>query len=518
MTTAIARRNPLASREHETMTLASGNDNKMLAIAQIRRDGQTQPRQGMNEDVVTDYVAALADNARFPAVDVMFDGVDYWLFDGFHRVESHLRSGRTEIEVRVHHGTLEQAQWRSYAANQSHGLRRSTADKERAIRAALQHKAAQGMSNEQVAKHLGVDPKTVSKYREVMRATLEIPESKIRTGADGRTYDVSNIGKRPNDDLREKSRKLEFWLLGKGWSFSSGPNSPNGAYKQGFPDLSWPKDDVGAGYEALRTAEKYERGQLTPPVIGTGPRPLSLDETIAVIWRVLKREIPYTSEAGARLAWLREHDKSASYTSALNEGVEFGNDTFWQAWARVGQELEGDIERAQLKAELNNSAYIALFATAIRRTIRAEGGPQAQWDFLIRYDAQDIYEALLSTELRGTLSPEIYRQARQIVMGEVKVAIHQEAAPRQQPAAPKPSVASQVIDLAERGMDAEVEAVLSVQPGGKRKAGIESMLALYASVLDSCEEFGKLTGRHTMTVSLCRVIEPMIAELRKNLA
>lgn len=388
MTTATARRNPLASREHETMTLASGNDNKMLAIAQIRRDGQTQPRQGMNEDVVTDYVAALADNVRFPAVDVMFDGVNYWLFDGFHRVESHLRSGRTEIEVKVHSGTLEQAQWRSYAANQSHGLRRSTADKERAIRAALQHKASQGMSDNALAKHLGVSDKTVTKYRVEMQSASEIPKLSNRTGIDGKTYDTTNIGKRP-DDLANKSYKLKVWLMGKGWAASR-----NSMHKRNFPVATWDEGDAYAEYEALRTAEKYERGQLTPPA----------------------------------------------------------------------QELKGDIERAQLKAELNNSAYIALFATAIRKVIRVEGGPQAQWDFLIRYDVQDIYEALLSTELRGTLSPEIYRQARRVVLDEVRAAIHQEpTAEPQAAAAPRPSVASQVIDLAERGMDAEVEATLTVK-------------------------------------------------------
>lgn len=167
-----------------------------LQIAKIRRDGQTQPRQGINEDAISDYVTALANGEQFPAIDVMFDGADYWLFDGFHRVESYLRSGRTEITAKIHQGTLEDAQWHSYGANKGHGLQRSTADKERAIRSALRHPKAPGMSDSALAKYLGVSDKTVTKYRLEMESASEIPKVEARTGIDGKTYATGNIGKR----------------------------------------------------------------------------------------------------------------------------------------------------------------------------------------------------------------------------------------------------------------------------------------------------------------------------------
>lgn len=167
-----------------------------LQIAKIRRDGQTQPRQGINEDAISDYVTALANGEQFPAIDVMFDGADYWLFDGFHRVESYLRSGRTEIAAKIHQGTLEDAQWYSYGANKGHGLQRSTADKERAIRSALRHPKAPSMSDSALAKYLGVSDKTVTKYRLEMESASEIPKVETRTGIDGKTYSTGNIGKR----------------------------------------------------------------------------------------------------------------------------------------------------------------------------------------------------------------------------------------------------------------------------------------------------------------------------------
>ena len=169
----------------------------VLPISLIRRDGQTQPRDGMSEYILTDYVAALADGVQFPPVDVMFDGTHYWLFDGFHRVETYLRSGRTAISARCYDGTLEEAQWRSYAANKMHGLRRSTADKERSIRLALKHSWAVAMSNVAIARHLGVDDKTVAKYRSEMESSEEIPQVTHRLGRDGRTYSVALIGNRP---------------------------------------------------------------------------------------------------------------------------------------------------------------------------------------------------------------------------------------------------------------------------------------------------------------------------------
>lgn len=168
-----------------------------LAIAQIRRDGGTQPRQGLNEEVVTEYKEARLAGADFPAVDVVFDGNAYWLSDGFHRVEAYLRAGDTEIAVRIIHGTQSEAQWRSYGANRTHGLRRSTEDKQRAVRLALAHPNAAGKSNRAIAEHVGVDDKTVAKYRAALESSSEIPKIDAReVERGGRRYvmPTANIG------------------------------------------------------------------------------------------------------------------------------------------------------------------------------------------------------------------------------------------------------------------------------------------------------------------------------------
>ena len=96
-------------------------------------------------------------------------------------------------------GTIEDAQWFSFGANKSHGLMRSNDDKQRAVKAALQHPKCVGLSDRAIAKHVGVDNKTVASWR--AKLTEEIPQSKLRTGSDGRTINVANIGKKQAEPL-----------------------------------------------------------------------------------------------------------------------------------------------------------------------------------------------------------------------------------------------------------------------------------------------------------------------------
>jgi len=46
--------------------------------------------------------------------------------------------------------------------SETNGLRRTNADKQRAVRAALSHPAPAKLSDKQIARHIGVDPQTVA--------------------------------------------------------------------------------------------------------------------------------------------------------------------------------------------------------------------------------------------------------------------------------------------------------------------------------------------------------------------
>lgn len=165
-----------------------------LKLEKIRMDGGTQPRAEMSESVIDEYAQAWTDGADFPPVDVFFDGTDYWLADGFQRACAADKADMKAILANVHQGTQQDAQWFSYGANQKHGLRRTNADKERAVRAALGHAKAGKMSDNAIADHCGVSHTFVAKIREL---TCNRCKSAVREGRDGRTIKVANIGKTP---------------------------------------------------------------------------------------------------------------------------------------------------------------------------------------------------------------------------------------------------------------------------------------------------------------------------------
>jgi len=137
---------------------------QMLELDKIRIDGDTQPRVAINGNVVQQYAVDMERGAEFPPVQVMFDGVTYWLVDGFHRYHAHKKLAKVQIAVDITTGVQTDAQWESLTANKTHGLRRTNEDKIKAVLKAL--KLRPDHSDNAIAAHVGVSPMTVAKYRE----------------------------------------------------------------------------------------------------------------------------------------------------------------------------------------------------------------------------------------------------------------------------------------------------------------------------------------------------------------
>lgn len=169
------------------------NHSQPIKICNIRTDGGTQPRAEIDIAVVAEYADDMARGDVFPPVRVVYDGSDYWLVDGFHRVQAAKKCSRQTIESHITQGTVEDARWLSLAANARHGKRRTRADKQRAIKRALMGWAVEKSDN-QIAKHVGCHHVTVGKYRKELELTCEIHKSEKRIGADGRKINTSNIG------------------------------------------------------------------------------------------------------------------------------------------------------------------------------------------------------------------------------------------------------------------------------------------------------------------------------------
>jgi transposase-like protein len=170
-----------------------------LPIAEIRLDGGTQPRTALDFTAIDDYAEAMAAGVKFPPVVVFHDGEHYWLADGFHRLKAAFASGFDTIDCELPQGTLEDAQWYSFSANKTNGLRRTNEDKQRAVKSALLHPRAAEMSNSAIARHVGVDEATVRNWRTRLAASSEIPKIDTRTvSRQGSTYQqrTTQIGRR----------------------------------------------------------------------------------------------------------------------------------------------------------------------------------------------------------------------------------------------------------------------------------------------------------------------------------
>ena len=171
-----------------------------LPLSVIRIDGGTQPREGLNNA----YAAELAEQVRLgakpPPITVFFDGANYWLADGFHRFKAYEELGSSTALANVQQGTQRDAILFSVGANASHGLRRTNADKRRAIMRLLTDSEWSLWSDREIAKRCRVDHKTVSKLRQAVTGEIPSKETLQSESVIGQSKSRSLTGEIPSKE------------------------------------------------------------------------------------------------------------------------------------------------------------------------------------------------------------------------------------------------------------------------------------------------------------------------------
>ncbi len=159
-----------------------------IPIDRIDTTGGTQMRCRIDDDTVADYRAAMLDGAGFPAVVVFAEGRKYWLADGFHRYRARLSLGARDIRCEVHVGDRFDAIAYAVGANKTNGLRRTNADKQMAVRAALSLERLATWSDRAIADLVGVDHKTVASMRTPSGGEIpQLAPNRVK-GKDGKSY------------------------------------------------------------------------------------------------------------------------------------------------------------------------------------------------------------------------------------------------------------------------------------------------------------------------------------------
>jgi hypothetical protein len=169
----------------------SGINKQLLKITLIRCDCGTQSRAAINEEVVSEYAERMSDGDKFPPVIVFFDGNEYYLADGFHRVCAASRNKLLEYECDVRMGTRSDALKFSLGANALHGLKRTNADKRRSVELALAEWP--NLSDRAVADICAVTDWLVRDVRKALpqvRESRTCPQPESRVGKDGKQYRV----------------------------------------------------------------------------------------------------------------------------------------------------------------------------------------------------------------------------------------------------------------------------------------------------------------------------------------
>lgn len=253
---------------------------KRIAIDRIDTSG-TQARVDVSPEHVDDLVAVID---ALPPVTLVWDGHIHWIVDGYHRVAAHHKAGRKTVMADVTEGTREDAVWLACAANSQHGLRRSNADKRKAVRMALTHRQASelDMSDRAIAAHCHVSDHLVAEVRAELeqvrelapgndRSHLGVEPRRPRKGRDGKTYPKVPKAPKVPAEAREQAVTAPARV-----EVSGGSNrDATGAAIPAMLGESWQRLTARSNtiVDALRTARAGIAALKT--LSGTNPRAMS---------------------------------------------------------------------------------------------------------------------------------------------------------------------------------------------------------------------------------------------------
>lgn len=211
----------------EKMTGRAEREAVRLPIAQIRRDGGTQPRTGLDPATVAEYAEVIHNGGKLPPAELVYDGTNYWLWDGYHRLAAALEEGETDYEFYVRPGMQRDAVLLSVGANADHGLRRTNEDKRRAVETLLHDAEWSKWSDREIARVCKVSNWLVSS----IRAGLSVRNSQIdgdtpqkrlvRRGDQVYEQDISNLQAPRQEQVDDEGEALTVeqeraarWLRG----------------------------------------------------------------------------------------------------------------------------------------------------------------------------------------------------------------------------------------------------------------------------------------------------------------
>lgn len=154
-------------------------------LEQLALDERLQARATIDRDAVEEYREAYAAGRKLPPVQAFRIAAALYIVDGFHRWLAAHEAGVEFLQVDVvGEGSMDDAVWYATGVNATHGLRRTNADKRRAVTMAVSSPIGAEQSSRVIADHVGVSPDFVSRLRrewedEQRAAGADVPDTAV---------------------------------------------------------------------------------------------------------------------------------------------------------------------------------------------------------------------------------------------------------------------------------------------------------------------------------------------------
>lgn len=166
---------------------------KKIRICDIITSDELHPRAKLKEAAIDDYARVIKEGTELPPIVVFRDGDKHYLADGRHRLEATRRIGRSQIVADVRRGGQREALLHAVGANAEHGLRRTNADKRKAVQLLLDDPEWREWSVKQIAKACNVSWDLVGSVRKAYLPETEDGKRRVKRGKS--VYD-QKVGKR----------------------------------------------------------------------------------------------------------------------------------------------------------------------------------------------------------------------------------------------------------------------------------------------------------------------------------
>lgn len=200
---------PLATTDGDAAPTKNGQARE-VPIAGIRLDGGTQPREHIDTTLIDEYAADMQAGDTFPPLGVIFDGKEYWLWDGFHRYHAARKAGKETITCKIREGTVRDAVLLSLSANRDHGKRRGHDDVRNAIERMLRDEEWVQWSDSWIGELVGCHNETVTAQRVRLESVNGIRKLDRLLGKDGQWYPRKKEKRKPTPTLPENVT-LDQW-------------------------------------------------------------------------------------------------------------------------------------------------------------------------------------------------------------------------------------------------------------------------------------------------------------------